>query len=863
MYGDGPYTSPAGRWTRPAGKTQKRDRSNVSIPDRSRITEQDVLEALIRAGYPTKRKGGENHGGCPLCGKGDDRLRVHILNGILITRCRICGADGPTIWKHLGLLGTGAGAEPPHKVQIGECVWTCVDPETGKTYIHDRRDFLTGVEAKASKTITWRGGLGGLSSKRLIYVAHNSDSAAVVVVEGEKAADALARILAPFVEWLVLGTVQGAPTVPDLSALASLKGRKVILWSDHDEPGRAQMAGIHDLICINHAADVKMVDPARLGADSSGWDAADWQPAAEPVPQLMAALCSLPALMGRPATLADTEIDFGRPIGPLSTPSDSTDWLQAFRPLSEMGEAQPTTEPLARMLGWPKRVTAAHGPAGSGKTRILAAAAAAVSTDAQWLGMPVVAGKVLWIALEDEDGAKQLLRRHGANLDNVIVGPGHVLTMAGEKQWSKRLLQLVDHFKPVWVILDSLPQLAAALGIDTNNADDVTRALQPLTVAASQTGCAVTITHHEPHAEKRLRNSTAIAAAVDAIVRVSHVETVTTIQAGSKMRYGTRHDQQVYARLVDEDRFEASEAAPAASDTGRAGPQTGMDGPAAVSDMEAYDRVLGALVKIGDWETTTQIVKTVGAKKSRVLTALDQLIAAGRTETRPGAGKSTLYRVVPGCSPPTPGEVGNNVVPDCSAPVPVGREQRCSPVPDPIEGTTRGNTLDSLGQREQPEPDPAGSTEAPPVDPRPENQGPSPPPDAPAGFLEAPPPDGETATPSGVDGAAPILWRPDWKPSLNRADSGEPGRCALCPVPLPAGYRFTICTSCARDVQAFINGETGIGSDGKPTDPSPIAEPVRRATYIAVDPRRLAAKAAGREPTAQELREWMGLESAS
>ncbi len=62
------------------------------------------------------------------------------------------------------------------------------------------------------------------------------EDVAVVVVEGETAAKALARVYPP-----VLGTVTGANGTPDHEVLEILRGRVVILWPDADNPGRKHM----------------------------------------------------------------------------------------------------------------------------------------------------------------------------------------------------------------------------------------------------------------------------------------------------------------------------------------------------------------------------------------------------------------------------------------------------------------------------------------------------------------------------------------------------------------------------------------------------------------------------------------------
>jgi hypothetical protein len=88
----------------------------------------------------------------------------------------------------------------------------------------------------------------------------------VYVAEGEKAAAALLAAGAH-----ALGTVTGAAGTPGAGPLEVLHGRRVILWPDADDVGRAHMARIAALLAGR--CEVKTV---ATGARSDGFDAADW-----------------------------------------------------------------------------------------------------------------------------------------------------------------------------------------------------------------------------------------------------------------------------------------------------------------------------------------------------------------------------------------------------------------------------------------------------------------------------------------------------------------------------------------------------------------------------------------------------------
>ena len=67
-------------------------------------------------------------------------------------------------------------------------------------------------------------------------VRHWNTDEPVVVVEGEKAAQALLEA-----GFNALGTVTGASATPGPEALSVLRGFDVVLWADNDDPGRSHM----------------------------------------------------------------------------------------------------------------------------------------------------------------------------------------------------------------------------------------------------------------------------------------------------------------------------------------------------------------------------------------------------------------------------------------------------------------------------------------------------------------------------------------------------------------------------------------------------------------------------------------------
>jgi putative DNA primase/helicase len=120
---------------------------------------------------------------------------------------------------------------------------------------------------------TWDGerwGMGQWPSPRPLYGLQELEArpeSAVLVVEGEKAADAARRFATPYV---VITWPAGAMAT-DKADWTPLTGRKVLLWPDADDPGKKAMQRVAQII-HERASEVKVLDVAD---QPDGWDAAD------------------------------------------------------------------------------------------------------------------------------------------------------------------------------------------------------------------------------------------------------------------------------------------------------------------------------------------------------------------------------------------------------------------------------------------------------------------------------------------------------------------------------------------------------------------------------------------------------------
>jgi len=138
--------------------------------------------------------------------------------------------------------------------------------------IHVRRDGGDG-----GKTFWWEGpsgstGLAGIATPDLpLYgsedVAGWAKDEPIIVVEGEKARDALKRV-----GLRALGSVTGAGSCPELEPLEVLRGRNVTLWPDADDVGRGHIRKLAERL-VGIAASIRVFE--WTGAPDHG-DAADY-----------------------------------------------------------------------------------------------------------------------------------------------------------------------------------------------------------------------------------------------------------------------------------------------------------------------------------------------------------------------------------------------------------------------------------------------------------------------------------------------------------------------------------------------------------------------------------------------------------
>ena len=364
---------------------------------------------------------------------------------------------------------------------------------------------------------------------------------------------------------------------------------------------------------------------------------------------------------------------------------------------------------VARGLAFGGTMGFIRGPKASGKTTILAAAAARVSRGQPWAGHPTERGTVLVVCNDDPRSWTLALRDFGADPDRILTARARVVSKPG------KLAALLAEHRPTWVILDNLRTWCRAMQLDTDNSSAAADAIDPIAEAIRECGypVACTIVHNEARSKGvtsdpyagRMRNSTVFEDAADWIIGCAHADgsTTTTITDGEK----TRREIPTETLIID------------LNADGHGTPSTGGGGAdpftvgTQVNPLDA--KITGYLMANPQGVSQKAVALAVGGRKQTVVARLN-LLAVRETTDKLFRLKGVPAEAVPigggehgntGVFPPVPpnGNRGGTGVFPCSHP---NREHG--------SGTRIGNTV----VREHPTVDLplAGSENTPPPPPR-------------------------------------------------------------------------------------------------------------------------------------------------
>lgn len=370
----------------------------------------------------------------------------------------------------------------------------------------------------------WVSGLPkGVRGEDLLYgaedLAQQPDGAAVVLCEGETAADALRAAGIPAV-----ASVTGASGTPSATALRQLLRFNLVLWRDNDEPGHGHMQRTAErLVSLGHTPRWVIWPNAPAKGD-----------AADAPPEERSALVSA-ALPYNP------EIHSSRTTNLEETYESSPLFITA----SEFAATTPATPEW--VLWCYVALSAITEVAGklkaSGKTTWLLAMCRAVLDGQPFLGFQTVKTGVVYLTEQAGSSFRAALAR--ADLldrdDFVILFWNRarglewpVIVEAATAECKRRGFGVI--------VVDTLPQFSGVSGDNENSAGAALDAMKPLQ-AASAEGLAIVVTRHERKGGGEVgesgRGSSAYSGAVDIVLSIRRAEgqakeTVRVIQALSR-----------------------------------------------------------------------------------------------------------------------------------------------------------------------------------------------------------------------------------------------------------------------------------------------------------------------------------------
>ncbi len=271
----------------------------------------------------------DKHQPCPLCG-GEDRYRFDDLNGTGSWYCNQCGGK-----DHMGGGGNGmdmlmrrTGLTYPEACKrIEQHLGHRPEPPTkGAEHIWQYGpDFIVcRFPGKRLRPLWWDGSQWLWKAPPAPRPLYNLDAlqqrpnAPVLIVEGEKTADAAAKL---FPSAVAITWPSGCKAI-DKADWAPLIGRNCTLWPDADAPGIQAMDKLQGKLLKLGAAQVRIITPP---ADvPEGWDLADadWSiaqaaaylkanrsaPTAPPKPPALAPPAEAKPILDKPSKLETLEL---------------------------------------------------------------------------------------------------------------------------------------------------------------------------------------------------------------------------------------------------------------------------------------------------------------------------------------------------------------------------------------------------------------------------------------------------------------------------------------------------------------------------------------------------------------------------
>lgn len=319
-----------------------------------------------------------------------------------------------------------------------------------------------------------------------------SSAPEIVVVEGEKAADAL------IAQHIDATTAMGGASAPmEKTDWSPLKGRKVIIWPDNDAPGKAYAERLKAHLEAEGvvACSILTIPPAR----PEKWDAAD--AVNEDLGALIRAM--------RPTGVEVAKIDL--------------EWFDDIT--ASLSDAY-----MVKGVLGAGTMSVVYGPSNSGKTFFAIDLAMHIASETEWRGRRVNGAAVLYLAAEGGKGVANrvasikaewglcgvpfALRRAGMDLLNRDADLKAIIDMAAEvRQRSGKDRMLI--------VIDTLSRVMA--GGDENSAADMTALIRNIDLIREATGAHIMLVHHTGKDTARgARGHSSLRAATDTEIEVQN-----------------------------------------------------------------------------------------------------------------------------------------------------------------------------------------------------------------------------------------------------------------------------------------------------------------------------------------------------
>lgn len=360
-------------------------------------------------------------------------------------------------------------------------------------------------DGKQVRPIIWNGTDFVTSGFGLSRPLYNSDllsvspKAPVLIVEGEKSADAAAAYVPD--GWVVV-TWQGGANAWRHTDWSSLSGHPCVIWPDNDQAGIKAASDIRDhLLSLGNLSAL-----VKLPNVSEGWDLADEFPddlAHRDVQVLLKQ--SLAAVSASNSTVRLLPLEWADQI----TPVLSRRWL---------------VKDLLATTG----LAIVFGHSAAGKSFFVLDLCCHIALDWSWNGLKVEQGLVIYVAAEGAAGLRNRLAAFMAHhkvsdmLLAIIPTPINLQDPDADKDRLIATIEAAARERGLKVALIAIDTLSKTFGSGRENTDDMATYLANCEHISSHFECCVLIVHHRPKdSESRdPRGHSSLKAGVDTVILV-------------------------------------------------------------------------------------------------------------------------------------------------------------------------------------------------------------------------------------------------------------------------------------------------------------------------------------------------------